>query len=93
MAGKKHMRKLDFQMGSHETPLYFKYLAISMDNNNNQLYGNLQPSACLLRATIAISRPSEHWCMFDIPKKAAPVKADLSTCGSGTMVFCYKAID
>ena len=43
--------------------------------------------ACLLTATTAILMPSEHWCMFDMPQKAASVKADLFTCGSGVMVF------
>ena len=46
-------------------------------NNNNQLFGDIQPSACLLRAATAISKQSEHCHTFDIPQKAAPVKADL----------------
>ena len=59
-----------------------------MDNYNSQSYGNLQSSAYLLRATTAISRPSEHWCKFDTLQKVVPVKAGLLTCGSGTRVFC-----
>ena len=72
--------------------LFFKYVsqkvAKSVDNNNSQSFGDLQPSACLLRATAANSRSSEYWCTFDMSQKAAAVKADLFTCGSGTMVFC-----
>ena len=30
--------------------------------------------------------------MFEIPQKVAPVKADLFTCGSGTVVFCYSLL-
>ena len=63
-------------------------VAKSMDNNNSRAFGGLQPSACLLRATTAISRPSEYWCMFDMPQKVAPVKVYLLTCNSGTMVCC-----
>ena len=59
-------------MGLDEgSPLVFYVSARSMDNNNSQSYGDLQPSACLLRATAAISRPSEHWCTSDAPQKAA----------------------
>ena len=57
-----------------------------MDNNNNQSFGNLQPSAYLLRVTTEISMSSKHYCAFDMPPKAAPVIADLFTFGSGTAV-------
>ena len=53
----------------------------SMDNNNGQSFGNLQPSACLLLAATAISRPPDA-------SKAAPVKTHLLTYGSGTMMWC-----
>ena len=88
--GLKHIKKLDFQMAQMMpscTPILQK-VAKSMDNNNGQLFGDLQPNAHLLRATIAISRPSEHWCISDTPQKAVPVKADPFTYGRSTMVFC-----
>ena len=57
-----------------------------MDNNNSQSFANLWPSACLLGAATAISRPSEHSCMPDRPQKAVPAKADLFTFGSVSVV-------
>ena len=57
-----------------------------MVNNNSQPFADLWPSACLLRAAAAISRPSEYYCMFDMAQKAAPVKADLTTSGSVSLV-------
>ena len=42
--------------------------------NNGQLFDDLHPSACLLRAATAISGKSEHWCTFDTPHKATPIK-------------------
>ena len=40
------------------------------------------PSACLLRAATAGSRPSENYCTPDMPQKAVPAKADLFTFGT-----------
>ena len=59
-----------------------------MDNNNSQSFADLWPSACLLRAITAISRPSEHFCMpdRDMPQKTVPAKADLFTFGSVSVV-------
>ena len=57
-----------------------------MDNNNSQSFADLWPSACLLRAATAISRPSEHYCTPDMPQKAVPAKADLFTFGSVSVV-------
>ena len=57
-----------------------------MDNNNSQSFANQWPSACLFRAATAVSRPSEHHCMPDMPQKAVPVKADLFTFGSVSVV-------
>ena len=57
-----------------------------MDNINSQPFAHLWPSAYLLRATTAISRPSEHYCMPDMPHKAVPAKADLFTFGSVSVV-------
>ena len=57
-----------------------------MDNNNSQSFANLWPSACLLRAATAVSRPSEHYCMPDMAQKAIPAKADLFTFGNASVV-------
>ena len=82
MVKKRHMRKLDHQMDSNKVLLCLKYhkkVAKSMVNNNSQPLTNLWPSACLLRATTAISRPSKHYCTPDMPQKTVPAKADLFT--------------
>ena len=47
-----------------------------MDNNNSQLFADLWPRVCLLRAATAILRPFEHYCMPEMPQKAVPAKAD-----------------
>ena len=52
-----------------------------MVNNNSQPFVDLWPSACLLRAAMAVSRPSKHYCTFDMAQKAVPVKADPTTFG------------
>ena len=59
-----------------------------MVKNNSQPFADLWPaSACLLRAATAISRPSEHYnCTSDMAQKAVPVKADLTTFGSVSVV-------
>ena len=57
-----------------------------MDNNNSQSFADLWPSAYLLRAATAISRPSEYYCMPDMPQKAVPAKAGLFTFGSVSVV-------
>ena len=57
-----------------------------MDNNNNQSFADLWPSACLLRATTAVSKPSEHYCTPDMVQKAIPAKADLFTFSSVSVV-------
>ena len=82
MAGKKHVRKLDHQMDSNEVLLCLK----SMVSNNSQRFADLWPSACLLRDATAISRPSEHYCMPDMPQKTVSAKADLFTFGSVSVV-------
>ena len=57
-----------------------------MVNNNSQPCVDLWLSACLLRASMVISRPSEHYCTFDMAQKAVPVKADLATFGNVSVV-------
>ena len=57
-----------------------------MDNNNSQSFADFWSSACLLRAATAISRPSEHYCTLDMPQKTVPVKADLFTFSSVSVV-------
>ena len=75
-------------MDSNEVLLCFKYIKVakSMVNNNSQPFANLWPSAYLLRAAAAVSRPSEHYCMFEMAQKAVPVKADLITSGNVSLV-------
>ena len=57
-----------------------------MDNNNSQLFADLWPSACLLKAATAVSRPSEYYCTPDMAQKAVPAKADLFTFGCVSVV-------
>ena len=57
-----------------------------MVNNNSQSFANLWPRACMLRATMAVSRPSEHYCVPDMAQKAVPAKADLFIFGSVLVV-------
>ena len=67
-----------------------------MVNNNSQPFADLWPSAYLLRAATAVSRPSEYSCTLDVAQKAVPAKADLITFGSVSVVVGYlidKAID
>ena len=89
MAGKRHVRKMDHQMDSNEILLCLKYhrkVAKSMVNNNSRPFADLWPSAYLLRAATAISRPSEHYCTPDMPQKTVPAKADLFNFGSVSVV-------
>ena len=61
-----------------------------MDNNNSQSFADLWSSVCLLRAATAILRPSEHYCMPEMPQKAVPEKADLFTFASWLVSLLIK---
>ena len=90
VAGKKHVRKIDHQMDSNEVLLCLKYHKKSMDSNNSHSLADLWPSACFIRAIIAISRSSKHYYTPDMPQKAVPAKVDLSTFGTGLLlVVCH----
>ena len=52
--------------------------------NDLPIYGPVP--ACLLRAATAISRPSEHCCMLDMPQKTVAAKAYLFTFGRVSVV-------
>ena len=57
-----------------------------MDNNNSQSFADLWPGVCLLRTAMAFLRPSEHYCIPEMPQKAVPAKAYLFTFGSVSVV-------
>ena len=85
---KKTSEEVKLPNGLDEALLYIKYCKKELNQRITTTISYLQPSAYLLKAATAVSRPSAHWCAFDTPQKAASVKADLFTCGSGTIVFC-----
>ena len=93
----KHVRKLDLQMGSNKAFLSLKHHKKQTNQwitaINGQQFANLWPtgsstSACLLRirTATAISRPSEHQCMPDMPQKVVTAKSNLFTFDSVSVV-------
>ena len=50
---------------------------------------NTTANNLLIHGPVPVSRPSEHYCMLDMPQNTVPVKADLFTFGSVSVMVIH----
>ena len=92
VTGSSRVKHFTRQCGLNWDPIALKIsqkVAKSLANNVGQWSGDFQQGGCLFKPTSVILRTTKHLWMYEMPQKAAPVKADQIHFGTGTLVVYY----